>query len=204
MSIYPDGFKVSNFLSSLSADGVAHANRYSISFSGTKEGGLGFSRENQERMNSRLESVSLPSQTIGSNPVKLQGIDREIPYGRIYEGDVKLIFLDDKRLGIRGMFETWHNYIVDKTTFQLSYYDSYVVDMFVFVNAMTNGQDPNAGYAVKLVDVFPKTINSIELTASSEELVKTDIDMSFRKWVQVDPVTLEEATGFRAAGDRGR
>lgn len=192
MSMYPDGFNVSKFLATLAADGVAHANRYSIFFTGTKEGGLGFEREDQEKMNSRLESVSLPSETIGSNPVKLQGIDREIPYGRVYEGDVKLIFLDDKRLGVRSLFETWHDYIVDKDTFQLSYYDTYVVDMYVFVNSLTNRQDPDSGYAIKLFDVFPKTINSIELTASSEELIKTDIDMSFRKWVQVDPFTLEE------------
>lgn len=190
--MYPDGFNVSKFLATLAADGVAHANRYSIFFTGTKEGGLGFEREDQEKMNSRLESVSLPSETIGSNPVKLQGIDREIPYGRVYEGDVKLIFLDDKRLGVRSLFETWHDYIVDKDTFQLSYYDTYVVDMYVFVNSLTNRQDPDSGYAIKLFDVFPKTINSIELTASSEELIKTDIDMSFRKWVQVDPFTLEE------------
>lgn len=203
MSIYPDGFNINNFIANLGRDGIAHANRYSISFSGTKQGGLGFSRENQERMNSRLESVSLPSETIGSNPVKLQGIDREIPYGRIYEGDVKLVFLDDKRLGIRSMFETWHNFIVDRNTFQLSYYDSYVVDMYIFVNEITNRQNPDAGYAVKLFDVFPKTINSVELSASSEELIKTDIDMSFRKWVQVNPSTLEEAIGFRASGDRG-
>ena len=148
MSMYPDGFNVSKFLATLAADGVAHANRYSIFFTGTKEGGLGFSREDQEKMNSRLESVSLPSETIGSNPVKLQGIDREIPYGRVYEGDVKLIFLDDKRLGVRSLFETWHDYIVDKDTFQLSYYDTYVVDMYVFVNSLTNREDPDSGYAV--------------------------------------------------------
>jgi len=194
MSMYPDGFNINKFIAGLGKDGVAYNNRYSIFFSASKDGSNSFSREDMEHLNSRLESVSLPSETIGSNPVKLQGIDREIPYGRIYEGDVKLIFLDNNRLGIRSIFETWHDLMVDRDTYQLEYYDSYVVDMFVFVHTLTGefSNSPPTGYAIKLVDCFPKTINTIELSASSEELIKTDIDMSFRKWIQVDPTTLEE------------
>lgn len=188
--MYPNGFNINTFLGTLAKDGIAHANRYSIFFTGTREGGQGFSREDMQKINSRLESVMLPGQSIGSNPVKLQALDREIPYGRIYEGDVKIIMLDDSRLGIRSMFETWQDTMIDPITFQLSYYDSYVVDMYIFVN--NNNENPDAGYGLKLFDVFPKTINSNELTASSEELIKTDVDLSFRKWIQVDPNTLEE------------
>ena len=190
MSMYPNGFNINTFLGTLAKDGIAHASGYSIFFTGTREGGQGFSREDMQKINSRLESVMLPGQSIGSNPVKLQALDREIPYGRIYEGDVKIIMLDDSRLGIRSMFETWQDTMIDPITFQLSYYDSYVVDMYIFVN--NNNENPDAGYGLKLFDVFPKTINSNELTASSEELIKTDVDLSFRKWIQVDPNTLEE------------
>ena len=78
------GFGISKFVSEIVRSGVAYNHRYEMIYGATRSGQLIFDRGTQEKLNSRLESVSLPGSVIGSSPVKLQGIDREMPYGRIY------------------------------------------------------------------------------------------------------------------------
>tara|TARA_Y100001938_G_C7970838_1_gene369255 strand:- start:212 stop:766 length:555 start_codon:yes stop_codon:yes gene_type:complete len=175
------GFAVGKFVSEIVKSGVAYNHRYEMIYGATRSGELIFDRETQEKLNSRLESVSLPGSVIGSNPVKLQGIDREMPYGRLYEGDLKVIYLEDRDFNIRKSFEAWQRRIVDETTYHVGFYDDYVCDS-VDISMSPLNKDEEV-YKVRIFGLFPKTISAIELSgAGGDSVIKTEIDLSFRRW----------------------
>lgn len=181
------GFNVNKFIAEIGKSGVAYRDRYEVMFGSFRNGGIIFNRDIQEKMNTRLESVTLPAGSIGSNAVKLQGIDREMPYGRIYEGDIKLIFLEDRFYDIRKQFEAWQARVIDENTFQCGYYDEYTcnsMDITVF------NQKNQEVYLVRAFDLFPKTINEVELNSKGEDFVKTEVNLSFRRWIS-DPNTFD-------------
>ena len=174
------GFNVNKFISELGKSGVAYPHRYEISFGATRTGTQLFDRGTSEKLNARLESVSLPGSAIGSNPIKLQGIDREMPYGRVYEGDLKMVFLEDSTFNVRKSFEGWQRAIIDEESFQCGYYDEYICESLDIT--MTNLKNKEV-YKVRVFDLFPKTVNAVELSgAGGDALIKTDIDFSFRRW----------------------
>lgn len=177
-------FSIKTFISEISAGGVARSDRYEIEFTSTKSGRRLFQRREIEKMNNRLESINLPGRGIGSSTVKLQTLDREIPYGNMYEGDIKMVFLEDKFFKIRKLFDTWQQLVISPVTYQISYYDNYTCDMLIRVY----DEEDFEKYAVKIFDVFPKKINEIQMETNGENFAKTEIELSFRRWKEyIDP-----------------
>ena len=177
---FPNTFNISSFISEIGKSSYIRSDRYEVFFTATRNGKEIFTRDDQEKMNLRLESVSLPSSGVASEPVKLQAIDREMPYGLIYEGDITLEFLDDEKMSIRKLFKKWQERVIDQTTYQLNYYDSYICNMEI---NLFNEIGEQITSSVQVQDVFPKTINAIDLSTSGDTLVKTQIVLSYRKWI---------------------
>ena len=143
---------VNKFVSEIGKSGVAYTHRYDILFGSLRDGSQLFDRNISEKINTRLESVLLPASGIASSPVKLQGIDREMPYGRIYEGDITLTFLEDSNFAIRRAFESWQSKVIDDTTYQCGFYDEYTCDSLdVTVSDLKNKEI----YKVRIFDLFP-------------------------------------------------
>ena len=46
---------------------------------------------------------------------------------------------------------------------------------------MTNLRDKEV-YKVRVFDLFPKTVNAVELSGAGDGLVKTQVAISFRRW----------------------
>lgn len=194
------GFQVSNFVSNITKNGVAYPFRYEIEFGSlgttgrmlfeSDEDGFNAHRDTMETINSRLQAVSFPSVTIASKGHNLMGIEREMPYGRLYEGDITLSFLETHDYTIRKAFTEWQNKIVDPMTFQHGFYDEYTTIMIVKTFPLSSKDDMSFGfdlgtmpsYSVVVDKVFPKTIDVIELSAGAEELVKTQVILSYRSW----------------------
>ncbi len=204
------GFNVRNFIAEIGKSGVAHPTRYSIMFESTPTGLIKFSRTEQEKMNTRLQTISFPQVGIGSKPVNLAGLDREMPYGRVYEGDLDMEFIEDGTLSIRSMFERWQGQIVDEETLRVGYYNNYVCNLKIILDGIkTTSQTSQRGveqtlegfvgpprpltpeeefattpvYSVTVFDVWPKTIEAIELGAEKgDELIKTKVSLSYRMW----------------------
>lgn len=185
------GFSIGKFIADIQKSGVAYKTKYQLEFGSYKNGNRVYSRSQAEKINSRLESVSFPAASIGSKGVNLQGIEREMPYGRIFEGDIKLTFLEDSKFTIRNFFGGWQNKIIDNTNFTCGYYNDYVCEQMI-ITAHSINTSESAIYTVQVIDVFPKVINAIEMSTASDELVKTEIDMSFRRWtVPIDRFAAE-------------
>ena len=173
-------FNIAKFVSEIGQFGVARNDRYVIEFDATPSGTVLFNRAEVEKINSRLESISLPSRSIGSNTVKLQSIDREIPYGNIFEGDIKMSMLDDRKMNIRRMFDRWQGLTISNRTYQISYYDNYTCNMVISLY----DEEGNQTYAVKLFNIFPKSLSSIELETSGDNFIKTEVELSYRRWIE--------------------
>lgn len=181
MSIF-GGFNINNFISDIQKSGVAYKSRYKLEFGAYKNGKQVYSlREQADMINNRLEAVTFPASSIGSKGVNLQGIDREMPYGRLYEGDIKLTFLEDSNFSIRKFFTQWQKKIIDDRFFTCGYYDDYVCEQML-ITAHSHNAEEKIKYSVIVFDVFPKVVNAIDMATGSEELVKTEIDMSYRSW----------------------
>lgn len=176
-SIY-GGLGISNFISSIRTRGIAHTNRYEIQFSPRNIGF--FNKELLSGMNSRLLEVSLPSSTIASNPHRLQGIDREMPYSKLYEGDLELTFLETTTFDIRNAFTIWQDNMIGRTNYIHRYYDEYICDTITISVIADNSND--IIYSVKLYDCWPKTIDTISFGAEKTDVVETKIKLSFRRW----------------------
>ena len=253
------GFNIEKFISSIKKDGVAHPTHYEIDFGSFKSGGIVFDRKISELLDTRLESVSFPSSTIGSRGQVHLGIEREMPYGRIYEGDIELSFIETSEYTIRKSFTEWQSKIIDPVNYTHGYYNDYVSDLEIktyLISSRTeltpvwelsrppkgtlvsvknplkvplfpdgdvidaqSGPDkegyippqkppwerydlkfeadvPKPAYSVKLIDVFPKTINQIDLSAGEENLVKTKIVLSYRKWISDSSSSSISPTNF--------
>ena len=173
-------FNIAKFVSEIGQFGVARNDRYVIEFDATPSGSVLFNRAEVEKINSRLESISLPSRSIGSNTIKLQSIDREIPYGNIFEGDIKMSMLDDRKMNIRRMFDRWQGLTISNRTYQISYYDNYTCNMVISLY----DEEGNQTYAVKLFNIFPKSLSSIELETSGDNFIKTEVELSYRRWIE--------------------
>lgn len=180
------GFNIRDFVAEIGKSGVAHPTRYSVIFESTPTGSIKLSRSEQEKVNVRLLSTTFPQVTIGSKALNLAGLDREMPYGRLYEGDISMEFLDDKNLSIRSIFERWQGQIIDEETLRVGYYNNYTCNMRIILDKNTSDEaklEGGAAYSITVYDVWPKTIEAIELGAEKgDELIKTKIGLSFRMW----------------------
>lgn len=187
------GFNIGKFLSEIGKSGVAHNHRYEVEFSSSRSGVSLVSREEMEKMNNRLETISFPAANIGSKGQFLQGIEREMPYGRLYEGDIELTFLEDSTYEIRKVFTRWQNKIIDNQNFTCGYYNDYVCDVMTIT---TYTQTDKKAYSVSVYDVFAKNVNAIELSTSGDTLVKTVVSLSFRRWTDgtESPASEESST----------
>jgi len=38
-------------------------------------------------------------------------------------------------------------------------------------------------YKVRVFDLFPKSVNAVELSAAGDALIKTEVAISFRRWI---------------------
>ena len=198
------GFNIKDFIAEITKSGVAHPTRYSVIFESTPTGRIKLSRSEQEKINTRLESISFPEVSIGSKALNLAGLDREMPYGRIYNGDISMEFLEDERLSIRSMFERWQGQVIDEETLRVGYYNNYTCNMRIILDNNTTDEarlQGGAAYSVTVHDVWPKTIEAIELGAGKgDELVKTKIGLSFRMWKSDSQFLLAGKTLVKAAG----
>ena len=168
-------------------------------------------------MNLRLTKTSFPQVSIGSKGLNLAGLDREMPYGRLYEGDIDMEFLDDKNLSIRSIFERWQGQVIDEETLRVGYYNNYTCNLIINLESMkgvnagittvtTVGLTPqeesetSTTYTITVHDVWPKSIDTIELESGADGLITTKVGLSFRMWKSNSQLLLAGKNFLKTAG----
>ena len=188
-----------------------HAGEFSDMTPGRNELESGVLRRNVGMM---CNSVSLPSRDLETVNHRMYGPGRAMP--RIYKfpGTIGCQFYGDKFLRQRAFFENWQKKIFDIDTHNMNYYDDYVgtMDIYQLGQFAAEGDRDRITYAVRLYEVFPQTIGTIDYSYGAAEYVNIPITLNYRTWKnltidQVNGATVGQAWGslptIKAAKDFG-
>lgn len=170
---------LTNFIANLKGRGIPSAAHYYVQIIGIQ------SRE----VWMMCEQAMLPGLNIMTAEVRTYGEIRESPYGITYQ-PVNLTFLLDNTMDGKRLFEDWSNKIFNRNTRTAGYYDNYVGTVKIY----QTDADGNIIYAVELREAFPKTIQDVQLGYENKELLKLNVAMAFKYWVEVDHLGNEIST----------
>ncbi len=179
-----------------------------------------------ENIDMMCSKVTLPNRDIATQPHLMYGPRREMPYAYQYSAQIECTFMGDKFLRQRLFFENWQKKIINLNTHNMSYYNDYVGSMDIFqlgqfdVDAELAQQDeadaaqgrptpspkPNdlasVTYGVRLFEVYPQTIGSIDFSYASEnEITQVPITLNFRTWENLTIDQIDGATVGKTEGD---
>jgi hypothetical protein len=160
------------FKSAVRTLGLARSNRYEVlinfpqSISGTSE-----------LTNLFCEVTGLPGYSVATNPHKIFGESREIPYEPMYE-PITLTFYSDSNMQIKDAFETWMSKIINPITRTHGYYDDYVSTIGINVVNI----DGSIPYMVQLFEAYPKMIQTVPMSQSDTNMMRINVGMVYKYW----------------------
>jgi hypothetical protein len=131
--------------------------------------------------------ITMPSRSVATKPHQIYGPKREMPYAYTFGNTIEATFYADKFLRQRAFFETWQKLIFDLNTHNIKYYDDYTSQVDILQLGQYDAEEDRDRivYGVRLYEVYPKTIGSIEYGYSGEEgagIVEIPITLQYRYW----------------------
>lgn len=124
------------------------------------------------------ESIHFPEFIIMTNPVKDDGIGREVPYDKMYP-PIACSFICDADMTIKRFFDKWVQGIMKTETGTFRYSDQYSVDSIEIIQKNEADEDT---YKVTLYDAYPKLVNDIAMSSSSREFNRCTVQFAYRRW----------------------
>lgn len=184
-----------NMMTASYAYGLPSPNRYAVSFAGKgpTEALDRLSKvtyvnagEFWRSLSMNCEKASLAAMSLGTNPHRIHGPVREMPYEKIFSGDLSLSFREDHVFSARQFFTEWQSNIYNTESGNFNYYNDYIGDIDIIQEASgKSDKNPNGTpfYGIKLKEVYPKNIHALELGYSSKDSYHTQtIDLAFKDW----------------------
>ena len=206
---------VGRFISQINmGEGVARPNRYlvrfwlnsklkTIQYGQDVQGGPPPKQRNDYYTNAEMlrnvnmmcNKVTLPSRDVNTTKHITYGPGREMPYAYSYPGNIDCTFYGDKYLRQRAFFEKWQTQIFSEDTHNMNYYDDYVGHMDIYQLGASGGEGDRdrITYAVRLEEVYPETIGSIDYDyGANDQLINVPISLRYRKWrnLTIDDINL--------------
>ena len=178
---------ISSILTQFRADkgvGVLSPARYDILIApgAVARGGGWFQSSNRaalERLSKSCEAAAFPGRSVSTQPNRIMGPVREMPYEPLYSGDLDLTFRVGQDMFERKFFEFWMDTIVNHDNNKMGYYDEYTRDMFI----TQLGPDDGIVYKIRLSECYPKAINAIDLGFDkTDEYTRQSVSIAFREY----------------------
>ena len=218
------GSTIGQFISQINmGEGVARPNRYLVRFwlnSKLKTGNYGqdiqggpppqqrnnfyTNAEMLRNINMMCNKVTLPSRDVNTTKHITYGPGREMPYAYSYPGNIECTFYGDKYLRQRAFFESWQSQIFSEDTHNINYYDDYVGHMDIYQLGASGGEGDRdrITYAVRLEEVYPETVGSIEYSyGDNDSLINVPINLRYRKWKNLTIDDINLASIGKSQGD---
>ena len=128
--------------------------------------------------------ITMPSRSVATKPHQIYGPKREMPYAYTFGDTIEATFYADKFLRQRAFFETWQKLIFDLNTHNIKYYDDYTSQVDILQLGQYDAEEDRDRivYGVRLYEVYPKTIGSIEYAYGGEGIVEIPITLQYRYW----------------------
>ena len=135
----------------------------------------------------RVESIFLPGRNLKTlEDTNIYGPSRQVVDGVTYAEDIKVSFQASSDLSERKFFEEWQKLAFDEKTWNVGYYNDYIAQIDLY---LLDRQDKRR-FGVKLWECFPKTVDGTDLNqGANNEIIKNDVNFSFRYWTQLDANT---------------
>ena len=142
------------------------------------------SAEMQKNVGLMCSKVTIPSRDVNTTENIIYGPGRKMPYGYSYSGELETTFYGDKFLRQRLFFEQWQEKIFSTQTHNLNFYNDYVgtMDIYQLGQFATENDRESVTYGVRLHEVYPQTIGSIDYAYGEEGIVNVPITLNFRNW----------------------
>ena len=205
-------------------EGLARPNRYLVIFNPPEKYKLGavgeqqtsfgpppyqrFKQYNQSDLKRNVgmmcNKVTMPSRDISTTAVQTYGPVRDIPVSYGFPGNIECTFYADKFLRQRVFFEEWQKLIYDLGSHDMNFYDDYIGTMDILqLGAFESNDDRDrVTYAVRLYEVYPQTIGSLEYTyGANDQGVSVPVTFNFRSWYNLTSGELADATIGKSFGD---
>jgi hypothetical protein len=189
---------ISNFIARVKNDGFSRENRFEVVISPPFS--VGATTEEREKLLFYCQSVSMPGINFMTQEVYSFGEAREVIYNRNYD-PVQMEFLLDNQMNVKWFFDRWSEKIVDPRTRLMSYYNDYVSTIEISQIDATDSELTK--YKVRLHEAFPKTIDAIQYSSDSKNLVKLRVTMQYKYWTVIDAPQVNRQTE-RDVPDLGR
>ena len=128
--------------------------------------------------------ITMPSRSVATKPHQIYGPKREMPYAYTFGNTIEATFYADKFLRQRAFFETWQKLVFDLNTHNIKYYDDYTSQVDILQLGQYDAEEDRDRivYGVRLYEVYPKTIGSIEYAYGGEGIVEIPITLQYRYW----------------------
>jgi hypothetical protein len=183
------------FRAAIKNGGLTRSNRFTVRFS--LPAGLQvspyFTQIGLRQIMLFCSRANIPALSLSTAPTRTSGEVRNVPYDRNFE-PLTLSFYADKGMNAKFLFDEWINLVQDRNTRQFAYWDEYVIpSMTVTIEDL----DDSAIYEVEFFDIYPKTVNSIELDYSNSSVMVINVVMEYRYWLSKRIVSGEELEYFR-------
>ena len=138
-------------------------------------------------LNQIAQDTSLPSKTHGTQPVYYGGPLTQIPYITTYPGTISLTMMCPDTSQVRNKFYKWMDSVIDPGNGTVNYRNDYLakqIDLQV-TRSIETGILSSPPIKYTLFDVFPDSINEIQLTQNSQnDYVRMTVVLMFKKWVK--------------------
>lgn len=123
--------------------------------------------------------VNMPGRQITTIDRTIGMVTQAMPYGFV-EDDVTMTFRLDNAYTAFTYFYVWQNNIIGTDIHEVSYKNQYARDITI---SQLNKNDNKGIYKVKLIDAFPKSIQSIQLAdANQDTVVEMTVDIAYTRW----------------------
>jgi len=191
--------------------GIAKANKFLVhGFSGEFITQLSKTdsdlREKLRDMKFYCDIVALPGRNLATSPFRSGSITREYIHSNNFAGTMNLNFTLTDDMFVKDFFDKWQDAILPLTenkkshqniakypkdyscNFQISKLTNDLVERPAIqnfagpINTVTFG---DYIYTVKLRDAFPKNVNPIQLSFSSQENLKLSVELAFSSWSRI-------------------
>lgn len=177
-------FSLSDFKAQIFRKGLARQNRFEVTIPNPP---VSADRGANRAVNLLVDSAQFPLLSLQTKPFKIFGPSYQMPYSSEYGGEgVPIQFHVDRDMTVKRFFDQWMEAIVvggSQSSFAVNYQSNYTTD----IQIKQLDEQENIVYGVTLIDAFPRFMNVLELSNSSQnETHKLNITFAFRYWKSFD------------------
>jgi hypothetical protein len=155
------------------------------------------------RLSLFCEAASIPGTRIITSRQQIFGPPSYHPIAADYGGDsFSLTFMLDMWYTVREFFDVWTDGIVNRESGTVNYQDNYLCQGMTVTQL---DEADRAHYTVKFEDVFPTSVNPIQLDYTmANQVAKMTVNFTYRRWRSISMTTAEQPAFTRSQVERGK